>query len=272
MCYSRFTLGMAVAFAVFCPHVAAEQAPNQTSCSSWPTISAGATSAGTAASPRRRTWTDSFANGVELDQHYVQPVCTPTRTALMSGRYPGRFGPHALAPSNLRAMPLGTVTLASALKSLGYYTCQSGKWHLGSRPEWGPDRIRLRPRLRHADRRRRSVDAQVPPGQPLRGHLAPRRQARLTRRATPPSWSPPRPCGGSRKRSPWFVYVPFHAVHTPVDAPRGVQEAVRRREISRRPGEARLAAAAGGDGLAARRQGRTSSSPRWKRPASGTTR
>ncbi len=40
--------------------------------------------------------------GVELDQHYVQPVCTPTRTALMSGRYPGRFGPQALSPSNLR--------------------------------------------------------------------------------------------------------------------------------------------------------------------------
>jgi hypothetical protein len=76
--------------------------------------------------------------GIELDQHYVQPVCTPTRTALMSGRYPGRFGPHALAPSNLRAMPLGTVTLASALKSLGYHTYQSGKWHLGARSEWGP--------------------------------------------------------------------------------------------------------------------------------------
>ena len=74
--------------------------------------------------------------GVELDRHYVQPVCTPTRTALMSGRYPGRFGPHALAPSNRRAMPAGTVTLASALKSVGYRTCQAGKWHLGSRPEW----------------------------------------------------------------------------------------------------------------------------------------
>ncbi len=52
--------------------------------------------------------------GLELDQHYVQPVCTPTRTALMSGRYPSRFGPHALAPSNLRAMPLGTETMAAA--------------------------------------------------------------------------------------------------------------------------------------------------------------
>ena len=77
--------------------------------------------------------------GVELDQHYVQPVCTPTRTALMSGRYPGRFGPQALSPSNLRAMPLGTLTMASMLKSLGYRTHQSGKWHLGARPEWIPN-------------------------------------------------------------------------------------------------------------------------------------
>ena len=38
--------------------------------------------------------------GVELDRHYVQPVCTPTRAALLTGRYPGRFGPHAIAPSN----------------------------------------------------------------------------------------------------------------------------------------------------------------------------
>ena len=77
--------------------------------------------------------------GVELDQHYVQPVCTPTRTALMSGRYPGRFGPQALAPSNLRAMPLGTLTMASFLKAHGYRTHQCGKWHLGARPEWIPN-------------------------------------------------------------------------------------------------------------------------------------
>ena len=47
--------------------------------------------------------------GREFDRHYVQPVCTPTRTALMSGRCPGRFGRQTLLPSNLRAMPLGTL-------------------------------------------------------------------------------------------------------------------------------------------------------------------
>ncbi len=77
--------------------------------------------------------------GVELDSHYVQPVCTPTRTALLSGRWTSRFGPQVLAPSNLRAYPPGTVTLASALKQAGYTTCLAGKWHLGSRLEWGPN-------------------------------------------------------------------------------------------------------------------------------------
>jgi len=67
--------------------------------------------------------------GVELDQRYVQPVCTPTRTALMSGRYPGRLGPHVLTPSNLRVMPLNTVTLASALKSIGYQSKTNLQWN-----------------------------------------------------------------------------------------------------------------------------------------------
>src|SRR3954453_15962539 len=40
--------------------------------------------------------------GGELDRHYVQPVCSPTRTALLSGRWTGRFGPHALSPTTRR--------------------------------------------------------------------------------------------------------------------------------------------------------------------------
>ena len=50
---------------------------------------------------------------VELDRHYVQPVCTPTRTALLSGRWTSRFGPHVLGPTNMRAFPAGTFTLAT---------------------------------------------------------------------------------------------------------------------------------------------------------------
>ena len=157
--------------------------------------------------------------GVELDQHYVQPVCTPTRTALMSGRYPSRFGPHAMAPSNLRAMPLGTVTLASALKSLGYHTFQSGKWHLGARPEWGPTAFGFDhgygTLTGAADPWTHKYRAGNPyedtwhrDGQPLveEGNATELIAAEALRRI-------------EEAKSPWFVYVPFHAVHTPVDAP-----------------------------------------------------
>lgn len=75
--------------------------------------------------------------GVELAQHYVAPVCSPTRTALMTGRCWSRFG--VTTPQNERALPWDTVTLPRALKAAGYDTCLTGKWHLGSLPEQGPN-------------------------------------------------------------------------------------------------------------------------------------
>lgn len=75
-------------------------------------------------------------DGVELTQHYVAPVCSPTRSGLLTGRCWSRFG--VTSPQNERALPWDTVTLPKALKSMGYATCLTGKWHLGSKPEWGP--------------------------------------------------------------------------------------------------------------------------------------
>ncbi len=74
--------------------------------------------------------------GVELTRYYVSPVCTPTRAGLMSGRYWSRFG--ILGVQAIRSLPVDTVTLPRALKSAGYDTALMGKWHLGSKPEWGP--------------------------------------------------------------------------------------------------------------------------------------
>jgi arylsulfatase A-like enzyme len=73
---------------------------------------------------------------VRLEQHYSLPVCSPTRSALLSGRFNGRFG--CTGPTNDRVYPFDQVTIARALKSIGYETALIGKWHLGSKLEWGP--------------------------------------------------------------------------------------------------------------------------------------
>lgn len=77
--------------------------------------------------------------GIELDQHYVSPMCSPTRAAILSGRYASRFG--VTAAQNGLAYPFGTVTLALALRDAGYATAITGKWHLGSKPDWGPNKF-----------------------------------------------------------------------------------------------------------------------------------
>jgi arylsulfatase A-like enzyme len=73
------------------------------------------------------------ASGARLDQFYVQPVCSPTRAALMTGRYPMRHGLQVgvVRPWARYGLPLEERTLAQALKQAGYATAIMGKWHLG---------------------------------------------------------------------------------------------------------------------------------------------
>ncbi len=77
------------------------------------------------------------SEGIELRQHYVAPVCSPTRAGFLTGRYWSRFG--ITTPTNTLGLPFDTVTVARALGEAGYKTCITGKWHLGSKAEWGPN-------------------------------------------------------------------------------------------------------------------------------------
>ncbi len=78
-------------------------------------------------------------DGVELDNFYVSPVCSPTRAALLTGRPPSRFGILGpIAGRSEQALPQGTVTLAELLRRNGYQTAITGKWHLGLKPDLGP--------------------------------------------------------------------------------------------------------------------------------------
>ena len=71
--------------------------------------------------------------GVRLESFYGQQVCTPSRAALMTGRYPMRYGLQTLVifPGHSYGLPTDERTLPQALKEAGYKTLMTGKWHLG---------------------------------------------------------------------------------------------------------------------------------------------
>ena len=100
---------------------------------------------------------DSLANkGVRYTQFYNCARCCPTRASLLTGLYPHRAGiGHMTVQSNDQFinnrnldrpayqgyLNSNTVTIAEALKTGGYQTFMSGKWHVGSfRPNWPTDR------------------------------------------------------------------------------------------------------------------------------------
>jgi arylsulfatase A-like enzyme len=80
---------------------------------------------------------------MQLEQYYTQPQCSPTRTALLTGRYPLRYGMHygVVLPYSEWGLPREAVTLPERLRGRGYRTALVGKWHLGHyTPEQLPGR------------------------------------------------------------------------------------------------------------------------------------
>jgi arylsulfatase A-like enzyme len=151
------------------------------------------------------------ASGVRFTSGYVSgPYCSPTRAAMLAGRYQTRFG-HEFNPTGGKAgLPLTEKTIADRLQAAGYATGLVGKWHLGATPEMHPQK--------------RGFDE-------FFGFLGGAhdyfKSAGIQRGTTPVQELDYTTDAFGReavafierhKGQPWFLYLAFNAVHTPMEA------------------------------------------------------
>ncbi len=160
------------------------------------------------------------ASGTRLNQFYVQPVCSPTRGALLTGRYPMRLGLQCgvVRPWAEHGLPLNEQTLPQVLGNAGYFTAICGKWHLGHcQPDYLPTR-------RGFDRQYGHYNGALDYFTHIRdgGHDWHRNDKAnydegyatdlIAREAA-------RVIADHDQSKPLFLYVPFNAPHTPLQAP-----------------------------------------------------
>ncbi len=166
---------------------------------------------------------DAFASeGMKFTQNYSAcTVCSPTRAALLTGKYPARLqitdwipgqmpdNPQLLVPDWTKYLPHDEVTLAEAFKSAGYATASIGKWHLGTEPYY--------PETQGFELNIAGTDKAAPPtfhapwkiptisegtnGDYITDRLAEEAVGFIER----------------ARDKPFFLYLPHFAVHTPIE-------------------------------------------------------
>ena len=142
----------------------------------------------------------------------ANPVCSPSRAALLTGRYPPRVGvPRVFFPLDTKGLPASEVTIAQMLKAANYQTMCVGKWHLGHLPDYLPTK--------------RGFDAYF--GIPYSNDMSPRWLMRNTevieKEATLETLTPRYTQEAvsfieKAKDSPFFLYMPHTYPHIPLAA------------------------------------------------------
>ena len=165
---------------------------------------------------------DSIAkNGIRFTDGYVScPVCSPSRAGLLTGRYQQRFGYYHNASAEVRipnwGLPTGEKTIADCMKAEGYATGVIGKWHLGDKAQFHPNR--------------RGFDEFFGFIGGLHDYFKPglgtfnmiQRNGKPVDEKEHLSYAFAREAAAfieKNKEKPFFLYLPFNAVHSPLQPP-----------------------------------------------------
>jgi arylsulfatase A-like enzyme len=150
------------------------------------------------------------AAGVRCTNGYVTgPYCSPTRAGLLTGRQQNRFG-HEYNPGGGNGLPLTETLLPERLAKAGYATGMVGKWHLGARSEQTPPRRGFEEFFGFLG----GAHSYFNTGGILRG-AEPVKEMDYT---TDAFGREAAAFVRGHKDKPWFLYLAFNAVHTPMDA------------------------------------------------------
>jgi arylsulfatase A-like enzyme len=160
------------------------------------------------------------AKGAKLDEFYAEPMCTPTRAAIMTGRYPMRYGLQtAVIPQgHSYGLAVDEWLLPQALKEAGYQTAIIGKWHLGhaDRKFWPLQRgfdYQYGPLIGEIDYFTHKVDGKV--DWYRNDHVVEEKGYSTTLLGN----EAVKLIEQHDTATPLFLYLAFNAVHTPYQAP-----------------------------------------------------
>lgn len=169
------------------------------------------------------------SEGMKLTSFYAAPVCSVSRAQLLTGCYGARVSvPGVYGPGSKNGLHLEEWTIADRLKPLGYATACVGKWHVGDQPEFLPTRQGFDqylgiPYSNDMQRPAAGSEQRVVPlvrNDKVQELLTDEQQSRIVERYTDEAVKFIR----DHKASPFFLYLPHTAVHTPIwpgDAFRG---------------------------------------------------
>jgi arylsulfatase A len=179
---------------------------------------------------------DALANGglKFTDFHSNGPVCSPTRAAMLTGRYQQRVGIESALGEDEQGLSSRELTVATCLQNAGYSTGMFGKWHLGMSLEEGPNRHGFQQFIGHR-------------------HGALDYQSHVTKYGAVDWWHNEKLCNEEgyctelitdhavqfikeQHTRPFFLYVPHSAIHFPWMAPEDPahrQAGVRYADLSR---------------------------------------